>query len=135
MEVNAWTCKHDVMNVCMWYSFLRECCIVKFHEYCIILRDEFCYDKLMNTTVRIISNVVAHIYIYIYIFLRFWLWKTGSLHYNFQLEFKFVKLFDSLLSAWIDSDWYTYHLTTYWAPHITFMRVITGTTRDLFETR
>ena len=45
MDVNVWICKHDVMNVCIWYSLLWGYCIVKSHEYCTILRDKFWYDK------------------------------------------------------------------------------------------
>jgi hypothetical protein len=44
------------------------------HEYCIILRDEFCYGKPLNTVVRIIINVMA--YIYIYNHHCFLLWKS-----------------------------------------------------------
>jgi hypothetical protein len=36
---------------------------MKSHEYYIILRDEFCYGKPLNTVVRIIINVMAYIYI------------------------------------------------------------------------
>jgi len=39
---------------------------VKLHEYYIILRDEFCYDKPLDTVVRIISDIYIYIYIYIY---------------------------------------------------------------------
>jgi len=40
-------------------------------------------------------------------------WGSNDLPYDFQLGFKFVKPFDTLLSAWTGNDWYEYHPTTY----------------------